>query len=354
MSKTNTEEAKQLLIEIQTLEKEYDVLFAQYDIAFETYKNALLTNPCIRYKLNDTNISNDCYKKIWSDQGCSTNPSQLVTQNDKNKTYNNLVQETYSLSKSSLPENKTKCYGSGVANPKLSPVYSNEGTIYSSFNNKEINANPYNNLSNITSKESCNLGCAIDTNCKAAVFIPGKTPGCQLYNTFGNSKFKDSPTKSVLINLTNLRTRLAEIIETINTKIQNPRVKEYMSSKEMTLNKNVLDIRIKYEEMLKKNSEVDYMFKQYNTANTDYEEQKMFVRQQNLSYRFWLLAAIIFLIIVVKQMFGIDSPSGNTMFWATLIIVASFTLSKPSGFAMMGFILIIFLLKSIKDFFTQQ
>ena len=70
MSNLNTDEAKQILIEIGTLEKEYDVLFAQYDIAFETYKNALLTNPCIRYKLDDTNISNECYKKIWSDQGC--------------------------------------------------------------------------------------------------------------------------------------------------------------------------------------------------------------------------------------------------------------------------------------------
>jgi hypothetical protein len=351
MSNPNTDEAKQILIEIGTLEKEYDVLFAQYDIAFETYKNALLTNPCIRYKLDDTNISNECYKKIWSDQGCSTTPP-LLTQNDITKTYNNIVQETYTLSQSSLPENKVKCYGRGVANSKLSPVYSHEGTIYRSFDNKDFNANPYTSLAKVIDKESCNLGCATNTNCKAAVFTPGNTPSCQLFNTV--DKFKDISTKSVLINLTNLRARLAEIIESINTKIQNTKVKEYMNSKEMNLNKNIVDIRVKYEEMLKKNSEVDYMFKQYNTANTDYEEQKMFVRQQNLSYRFWLLAAIIFCIIVVKQMFGIDSPSANTMFWATLIIVASFTLSKPSGFAMMGFILIIFLLKSIKDYFTQQ
>lgn len=351
MSNLNTDEAKQILIEIGTLEKEYDVLFAQYDIAFETYKNAVLTNPCIRYKLDDTNISNECYKKIWSDQGCSTTPP-LLTQNDITKTYNNIVQETHTLSQSSLPENKVKCYGRGVSNSKLSPVYSHEGTIYRSFDNKDFNANPYTSLAKVIDKESCNLGCATNTNCKAAVFTPGNTPSCQLFNTV--DKFKDSSTKSVLINLTNLRARLAEIIESINTKIQNPKVREYMNSKEMNLNKNIVDIRVKYEEMLKKNSEVDYMFKQYNTANTDYEEQKMFVRQQNLSYRFWLLAAIIFCIIVVKQMFGIDSPSANTMFWATLIIVASFTLSKPSGFAMMGFILIIFLLKSIKDYFTQQ
>jgi hypothetical protein len=351
MSNPNIEEAKQLLLEIQTLEKEYDVLFAQYDIAFETYKNALLTNPCIRYKINDTNISNECYKKIWADQGCS-NPSTPLTRNDVNKPYNTLVQETYEISKSSLPENKTKCYGTGAANPKPAPTYSHEGTIYSNFNNKVFDMNSYRTLNNITNKESCNIGCAIDTNCKAALFIPGNTPSCQLYNTFG--QLKDSSSKTVLITLTNLRTRLAEIIELINTKIQNPKVKEYMRSKEMNLNKNIVDIRVKYEEMLKKNSEVEYMFKQYNTANTDYEEQKMFVNQQNLSYRFWTIAAIIFFIIVVKQMFGIDVPSGNTMFWATLIVVASFTLSKPSGFAMMGFILIIFLLKSIKDYFTQQ
>jgi hypothetical protein len=351
MSNPNIDEAKQILLEIQTLEKEYDVLFSQYDIAFETYKNALLSNPCIRYKMNDTNISNGCYKKIWSDQGCSTSTPTL-TPNDVNKTYNTLVQETYEMSKSSLPENKTKCYGTGASNPKPAPIYSHEGTIYSSFDNKEFNVNSYQTLSNVTNKESCNLGCAIDTNCKAALFIPGNTASCQLYNTFG--QLKDSSSKSVLITLTNLRTRLAEIIELINTKIQNPKVKEYMSSKEMNLNKNIVDIRFKYEEMLKKNSEIEYMFQQYNTANTDYEEQKIFVSQQNLSYRFWTIAAIIFCIIIVKQMFGIDIPSGNTMFWATLIIVASFTLSKPSGFAMMGFLLIIFLLISIKDYFTQQ
>ena len=350
MSKPNTDEAKQILIEIETLEKEYDVLFAQYDIAFETYKNALLTNPCIRYKLDDTNISNECYKKIWTDQGCSTTPP-LLTQNDINKTYNNIVQETYTLSKSSLPENKIKCYGRGVANSKLPPVYSHEGTIYRSVDNKDFNVNPYSTLTNISNKESCNLGCAVNTNCKAAVFTPGNTPTCQLYNTVG--KLKDSSSKTILINLTNLRARLAEIIESINTKIQNPKVKAYVSSNEMNLNKNIVNIRVKYEELLKKNSEVEYMFKQYNTANTDYEEQKMFVSQQNLSYRFWTIAAIIFCIIVIKQMFGIDSPSGNTMFWGSLFIVISFTLSKPSGFAMMGFILIIFLLKTIKDYFTQ-
>ena len=42
------------------------------------------------------------------------------------------------------------------------------------------------------------------------------------------------------------------------------------------------------------------------------------------------------------------------MIWTTVIVLASFSLSKPYGFAIMGLILILLLLKTIKDYFTQN
>jgi hypothetical protein len=217
-----------------------------------------------------------------------------------------------------------------------------------------------------TTPDECKSGCARTTNCSAAVFNSTATPPankCQFYTGNGTITSDTTKTKTLYIYRTkeeaktivdNLQTRLQTIIDELKTKTTSTDLKNYVDNINTvyTTNKNLL--RSSYDSFLINIGKIQNNLNQYNTADTEFNQQKSFVKQQHLSYRFWTIFTIIIFIIVMKMVLGIDSPSGNIMIWTTVIVLASFSLSKPSGFAMMGLILIIFMLKSFKDYFTQN
>jgi hypothetical protein len=212
--------------------------------------------------------------------------------------------------------------------------------------------------------ESCKTGCANTNDCRAAVFNSAATPPankCQFYT--GNGTITSDTTKTLYIYRTkeeaktivqNLQTRLQNIIDELKTKTESAALTSYKENNDRDYIVKKGELETKYNSLVADNINVDNSLNQYNTANTELNEQKSFVNQQHLSYRFWTIFTIIIFIIVMKMVLGIDSPSGNIMIWTTVIVLASFSLSKPSGFAMMGLILIILMLKSFKDYFTQN
>ena len=63
---------KSTLIKVETLQKEYEVTLQQYQEAGKNYITSLQTessNPCSNYQKDSTGISQECYNKIWADQG---------------------------------------------------------------------------------------------------------------------------------------------------------------------------------------------------------------------------------------------------------------------------------------------
>jgi hypothetical protein len=74
MDNNNDDTIKNALLRVHILEKEYDIYLKQYEEAYKNYINILNTssNPCEKYKLESKGVSQECYNKIWSDQGCTT------------------------------------------------------------------------------------------------------------------------------------------------------------------------------------------------------------------------------------------------------------------------------------------
>jgi hypothetical protein len=212
-----------------------------------------------------------------------------------------------------------------------------------------------------TTSALCNTGCATNTNCSAALFN-SQDNKCQFYTGNGTiTSDSTTKTKTVYISIAaaknivdTLQTRLLSIIDELKTKSANPILTAYIAGNntDYIVKKDLLET--KYNLLVNDNITVNNSLNQYNTADIEFNEQKGFVKQQHLSYRFWTIFTIIIFIIVMKMVLGIDSPSGNIMIWTTIIVLASFSLSKPTGFAMMGLILIILMLKTIKDYFTQN
>ena len=102
---------KNTMLEIETLQKEYDIVLKQYQESMKTYINKLSDseneNKCSKFKKSDKNISQLCYDKIWHDQGCLTDTPQI----DTNKTLNELVKQSYNTSISKNVNDINQCYG---------------------------------------------------------------------------------------------------------------------------------------------------------------------------------------------------------------------------------------------------
>lgn len=232
-----------------------------------------------------------------------------------------------------------------------------EKSIYATFDNKIWSGNPavITTMNPVTSKDACNTGCANNSQCTSALFnSSAKT--CTLYSSLDTSLTNTnvSATNSVLINLTNLKNKLDALSKSISDNLKQQALINYNSDKEI-LSNNLKNSKIitDYHILLAENRLIDEAINNYNTADTDYNEQKMFVNQQNITYRYWTIATIILFIIIIKLIFQIESLTANTIFWTTIFVLLSFALNKASGFAMFGLVVIIFVFKLIKDYFTQ-
>ena len=113
----------------------------------------------------------------------------------------------------------------------------------------------------------------------------------------------------------------------LKTKSADPSLTTYIDSnnKDYILKKDL--IKTKYNLLVDDNIIVNNSLNQYNTKDNEFNQQKGFVNQQHLSYRFWTIFTIIIIIIVLKYILGINSPSGNIMIWTTVIVLASFSLN---------------------------
>lgn len=364
---------KEMLICIAALEAEYDAVLSQYQEAYANYVNLLSTNtanPCFSYNTG-TNVSQKCYEKLWAEQGCTT----IAPSVDATKTYQELAQSIYNMTvnaasgSSTANFDKIKCYGllpSTTVTPAPKPISGYSQVLLTNPKSKWYPIAPGTTMNTplLTTSAACNTGCSTTANCSAAVFDSESTIAnkCQFYR--GNGKIiSGSSSQTVFTSLEaakgvvdNLQNRLTDIINQLNAKSTNSTINTYISANKTNYITNKKSLNSVYNLLLNGENSLNNVknsLNKYNTANTEYNEQKIFVKQQHYSYRFWAIATIIIFIIILKMVFGFDSPSSNFMIWGTIIVLASFSLSNPAGFAAMGIILILLLLQTIKDYFMQ-
>jgi len=105
-------DTKKTLLKIETLQKEYEIIMLQYQQAMNNHINTLKynNNPCANYKLNNKNISQVCYDKIWHEQGCINDTPQVNSE----QTLDDLLKYSNEISTSNDDNNISTCYGNNV------------------------------------------------------------------------------------------------------------------------------------------------------------------------------------------------------------------------------------------------
>ena len=342
------------ILKIETLEKEYDVVLKQYEEAYKNYINTLNTssNPCENYKLESKGVSQECYNKIWSDQGCTTEAPNANGDWQKDQTYDGLVNDSYMWATLTDTDHRKGCYGDTTTyNTNTEPTYSlgkdfvelPGRTWWGTYRIKEGDA---------ATKEDCISMCASDGNCTGATFNPVKRY-CWARGGDGSvSTGLDDDNaliprlKANILVLNGLNDRLISINKELRaeTKKITPQLKEEKAANEEKQQK----FDDYYNELYHDKVEMAKMMQDYNSVESELNDQSLIVNQQNISFRLWFLLAFIMCLIVVKKMAGsTGGPSVdliiNNIFRLSIIILI-FSLSKPAGFATLGIVLIAFLL----------
>jgi hypothetical protein len=349
----NNDTINNAILKISTLEKEYDLYLKQYQEAYKNYINILNTssNPCENYQLESKGVSQECYNKIWSDQGCTTK-APTIGDFQKNQTYDSLVKDSYLSATLTETNNRNACYGKATKyTTKTSPTYS-LGKEFSELPGRTWWGTYGIKEGTVTTKEECISMCASNSSCTGATFNPVKR---YCWTRGGNGTVSVSSSndialipkiKSVLLTLSALNNKLMSINKELRSetnKINPTFEKDKQNNQDQ---KNIFDQY--YNELYYDKIEMEKMLDDYNSIEAELNDQSLFVDKENLSLRLWTLFAIILCFVVFKKMKGSDEntttdPIINKIF-LLFIFISIFTINKPIGFATMGILLISFLI----------
>jgi uncharacterized membrane protein len=142
-----------------------------------------------------------------------------------------------------------------------------------------------------------------------------------------------------LIILTGLNDKLISINQQLRNEIKN--IEPTIESEDEANYKKQQSFDDSYYKLSDNNTEIQKILKQYDTIESELNDQTLVVDQANMSLQLWTFIALIIFLILLKQIYGVDSSSGIIFITIILIlIVLSFSLSKPSGFATIGIVII--------------
>ena len=352
----NNDTINNAILKISTLEKEYDLYLKQYQEAYKNYINILNTssNPCEKYQLDSKGISQQCYNKIWADQGCTTK-APTIGDFQKNQTYDSLVNDSYLWATLTDSTHRKSCYGNTKKyTEKTSPTYS-LGKEYAELSRRSWWGTYGIKEGTVASKEECKSMCASDSNCTGATFNPVKRY-CWTRGGDGTVSVSSSDNialipkiKEVLLTLSGLNAKLISINKKLRAETQKikPKVEEDKQNNEIQKDK----FEQYYNELYYDKSEMEKMLIEYNSIEAELNDQTLFVNKENLGLRLWTLTALILCFIAFKKMKGSDEntttdPIIDKLF-LLFIFISIFSINKPAGFATMGFLLISFLIYKI-------
>jgi hypothetical protein len=354
----NSDDINNSVLKVKTLEKEYDVVLKQYQEAYKNYLNAINTssNPCEKYKLESKGVSQECYNKIWSDQGC-TAEAPTIGDWQNNQTYDGLVNDSYLWATLTDADHRKGCYGDTTEyTTKTEPTYSlgkdftelPGRTWWGTYGIKEGPSE---------TKDDCISMCASDNSCTGATFNPVKrycwARGGDGTVTAGTSD--DSALipklKGILLVLNVLNDKLMTINNDLQTETQN--LKPKLEGEKAENEKKQQNFDRYYNDLYHDKLAMAKMIKDYETVNSELEDQTLFVEQENLSFKIWTILALILCLIISLKMANAqgESPTLNriiTIIFVIAIIINIFRISKPSGFAAFGFLIIALILFRFK------
>lgn len=197
----------------------------------------------------------------------------------------------------------------------------------------------------VSSQEECENMCANNANCSGATFNSVKRYCWTRTGDNGITVGLDSDyalitqQKTALSIMTYLNDKLLTLNQQITDELQNinPEVKQQYEEK----NIKQQELTDSYNKLLEQKIELDKQLQEYNSIEADENNQSIYVTQQNMYLRFWVLISALLILITLKWIFGM------TIWWILIIIILiilTYGLSTPSGFLMWFVLLVVIIL----------
>lgn len=341
---------KSTLIKVETLQKEYEVTLQQYQEAGKNYISSLQLsklNPCANYKKYSTGISQECYDKIWKEQGCIGKPQNVSSDYLKSLTIDGLVNDSYLWATLTDETHRKGCYGDSTDyNTNPSATYPNT-TNFTALKGRTWWGTGGLSEGTVNSQEECENMCANSSQCSGATFNPVKRYCWTRTGDNGLSAGMDTdnaliPQQTATLSvMTQLNQKLIDLNQEMSNELQNinPEVIQQYQEK----NQKQQQLEASYNQLLEQKIQLKKQLQEYYSVQQEENNQSLFVNQQNISLRFWVLITCLVLLITIKIFVGAESLPISITIWLLIIIVIiilTYSLSTPSGF-MLWFILLV-------------
>ena len=174
-TKTNST-SKKMSPKLVSLEMEYEIVLKMYEEAYKNYSATLKSsvavieeNPCGTFSSNSTNVSQECYDKVWKDAGCTTKAEDMNGRDwFASQTLDGLKTDSEAWATLDDDDHKVGCYGSTDGKQ---PTDTSKFAILKGYTFWGKSA-----ISNDTSESAsdCKTTCANDKKCTGATFNSDK------------------------------------------------------------------------------------------------------------------------------------------------------------------------------------
>lgn len=200
---------------------------------------------------------------------------------------------------------------------------------------------------NVSTQKECENMCINTANCTGATFNPVRRYCRARTGDVGISTGSDSDYALIpqqiasLIVMKELNDRLLDI----NTKITNelrlisPEVQEQYEQQNLKRQQ----LNGSYHRLLEQKMDMEKQLQEYYSIKEDNLNQSLYVNQQNVSMKFWVIVTCIVLLVFFRVLYGAESPSISIIIRILIIIVLivlTYSLSYPAGFAMWCIVLL--------------
>ena len=141
--------------------------------------------------------------------------------------------------------------------------------------------------------------------------------------------------KATLIIMKGLNDKLLSINEQITKELKNINPEVQKQSQEKNI--QTQNLNVSYHRLLEQKLVMEKQLQEYYSIEEENQNQSLYVNQQNVSMRFWVLITCLILLVTLNKLYGADNPSIAISLWLFIIIiliVLTYSLSSPSGFAM--------------------
>lgn len=254
-----------------------------------------------------------------------------------------LLQKEYEIKLQQYQE-AVQNYLSLLATDNKDYIYLNEKSWWGTSPLKEGNSK---------TKEECSSMCLSDSSCSGATFNPVQHY-CWTRKGEGKLAVNDddyaiiTKQKNALLSMNEINTSLIVINEKINTELTNitPETVELYKEK---INKQAM-LTKSYNLLLVHQQDIDSNLKEYISIEETEQNNILFVNQQHMRMRIWMLVVCLLLLVTIKILFGSEGTSFSFVMWLAIIVVLttlSYTLSSPTGFMMWFVIIMIVFLMNI-------